>query len=74
MYFSNTNAMVTAKCPYFIAETAHTLSCEGICEDSKNMIQFRRERDKDNYIIKYCQNYPNQCVLCIATDKRYESQ
>lgn len=63
MYTGRTNAVVTAKCPYFISETRLTIGCEGVCKGCRNIIRFETEDMKDEYIKKYCRKYPNDCVL-----------
>ena len=46
MYFEG---MSNTKCPYYIRESAYTISCEGIEKGTVNVIKFPSENKKNEF-------------------------
>lgn len=59
------------KCPYFTSETDRSLSCEGCEMGVKNTMRFENIEAKLDYIERFCFNYPNECHICIAAERKY---
>lgn len=70
-YTSNVNAKVNAKCPFFQSEYTKSITCEGIIDQTSNIIKFSSESQKNEYVTSNCFQYPNECQLCAAVEKKY---
>lgn len=68
----NNRITIDIMCPYFTSETDRSISCEGCEMGVKNTMRFESKETKFDYIKRYCYNYPNECHVCKAADKKYE--
>jgi len=68
----NDPLMANIECPYFVALTKVSLSCEGI-ESEKIMQWFMNEDTKREYIQRYCVNKQSDCPIFKALEKKYAS-
>jgi hypothetical protein len=59
------------KCPYFTSEAESIIRCEGPEMGTKNIMRFPDEKSKLLYMEKHCTEYPNNCNICIAAEKKY---
>ena len=59
------------KCPYFVALTKVSLSCEGI-ECGKIMQWFTSDEQKKKYIEKYCIHSESDCPFYKALEAKYD--
>jgi hypothetical protein len=59
MYVGKKNAVVNAKCPYYQSEAKRSITCEGLYDQTENMIKFATEKEKDRHIDLFCVRYPN---------------
>ncbi|MBE5928493.1 MAG: hypothetical protein E7267_03850 [Lachnospiraceae bacterium] len=66
-YLGNANA----KCPYYHHESRKQITCEG-CGCFEIVHKFKNEKEKMRFEIKNCYNYPNECQIARANDKKYE--
>lgn len=57
------------KCPYFVAETAKSISCEGFFGDAVIMTRHQTQDDKNQYMEIYCSRYPNECPLAAVVEE-----
>ena len=52
-----------AKCPFYITDSRHTISCEAACGTGaeRTRIVFEREEDKDHYLKENCVEIEPKC-------------
>lgn len=73
MYQGKENALVNARCPYFIRDSRKTITCEGIIGGALTQMVFETEAKKDAHIRNECIRYPDcECTVRFALDKKYK--
>lgn len=64
-------------CPYFInlkegKKVKQYITCEGVEGSCYNTMRFIKSEDRAAYIRKFCVNYPNNCPIAQANEKKYK--
>lgn len=62
-------------CPYYKYDNGKDrIVCEGLIPGSKLQSYFRRKKDYQTQIIKFCCGCYWNCEMCAALDKKYEEE
>lgn len=59
------------KCPYYLKHGKFYIDCEGIERSSKTSVGFSTYKEKEQYMIRNCNHYPNLCPIAEMLDKKY---
>lgn len=72
MYIGRENGTVNAKCPYFERNSEKSITCEGLIKGSRLKMEFQTEDEKDDFLKKNCNEYPDcECAVRVALDRKY---
>lgn len=69
---NNTNN-VNAKCPFYKADTAHKIRCEG-CAGVQIALEFPSERAKKRYQIENCDRVKSGCPYKRVAEEEYRDR
>lgn len=76
---SNFSKACNIKCPYYInakngKNETNYITCEGSGYAKYYTSRFKTKSDRNKNIEEYCSKYPNQCVISVANDKKYQRE
>ncbi len=61
-----------AVCPYFIRESARTITCEGFVNDAKSTLSFQTPSKKLDFQKMHCFCYESECAVREKNNTRFE--
>lgn len=61
-----------ARCPFFLSSGREDVSCEGVVENSKLILIFGSERERNGHREIFCDGGYQACRLYQAIMKKYE--
>lgn len=61
-----------AVCPYFIRESARTVTCEGFVNNAKSTLSFQTPTQKLDFQKDHCFCYDSECPVRLKNDSRFE--
>lgn len=68
MYFEGAS---NTKCPYYIRESAYSISCEGLEKGTVNVIKFPSEDKKIRFQKRCCYHIGRPCIAAQLLNERY---
>ena len=72
MFMASTYKDVEVKCPFYKEQTARTISCEGITDDSIIKQYFSFPRSKELHVNVFCERKFENCEIYRMLVKKYE--
>ena len=70
---SGSYRQVYARCPFYQYDDGkHSITCEGIVEDSKLILKFTRRKDYETQISVFCCEHYDKCEVYRMLMEKYE--
>lgn len=62
------------KCPFYKKDKTMEIRCEGVCEESRTVQQFRNKEKKREYYGKYCKEAYRKCRIYKMMMQKYDEK